>query len=109
MGPLFSLAVVLVAALALGFGAFVSARLFRFPQPLLVALAFPVGAVLGSAASVLLGAVVIGVGPTLTSGPQIVGYLAFLGICSLCSGALAVWCCKRVLTFNSTGRAKRAR
>lgn len=105
MGPLFSLAVVFVGALALGSGAFLFARIFRISRPHLVALAFPVGALLGGATSVLLGAVVIGVGPRLTSAWQIFGYLAFLGVGSLSFGLLAVWCCKRVLTFNSTGSA----
>ncbi len=108
MGPLFSLALVLVAALALCLGAFVFARLFRFPRPHLVALAFSGGAVLGAAASVLLSALVIGMGSTLNSASQIVSYLVLVGLGSLSAGAFAVWCCMRFLTINSTGRATRA-
>lgn len=108
MGPLFSLALVLIAALVLCLSAFVFARHFRFPQPHLVALAFSGGAVLGAAASVLIGALVIGVGSTLNSALQIVCYLALVGLGALSAGAFAVWCCMRFLTINSTGRAARA-
>jgi len=101
MGPLFSLALVVIAAVALAAATFTTARVFRLSRPLLVALAFSVGAVVGGGISVLLAALVIGVGPTLT-GLQPLGYLAFLCFGSLASGALSVWCCKRVLTNYST-------
>ena len=107
MGPLFLLATMLFAALALSFGAFLIARIFRMSRPLFVAFVFPFGAVLGAVVAVLFFAIVFGSG-TLTTSSQVMGYLAFLGISSLTSGALAVWCCKRVLTFSSTGRATRA-
>lgn len=108
MGPLFSIAIVFVGALALSLGAFLFARLFRIPRPFLVALVFPAGSVLGGAVSVLIGAAVIGAGATLTSTSQIFGYCAFLGVGSFSVGVLAVWCCKRALTFTPSGRATRA-
>lgn len=85
--------------MAMSLGVFLFARLFRMPQPCLVALAFPAGALLGGAASVLLAVAVIGVDPKLTSTSQILGYLAFLGVGSLSSGVLAAWFCKRVLSY----------
>ncbi|MRW94575.1 hypothetical protein GJ699_31870 [Duganella sp. FT80W] len=107
MGPLYSFALILIVTVALGAAVFTTARVFHLTHPFLIALAFPVGAVVGGGVSVLLAALVIGVGPAL-NGQQALGYLAFLGFGALASGALFVWCCKCFLTFNSTGRAMRA-
>jgi len=108
MGPLFSLAVALFVVLASGCVAYFFARIFRMSHPFLVALSFPVGAVLGGAACGLLAAVVLGSDASLTSSSQVMGYFAFLGVGSFVSGVLAAWCCRRALTFSSTGRATRA-
>jgi len=102
MGPLFSLAILFVAALAVSFVAYVLARVFRVSRPFFTALSFSAGVGVGGAAAVVLAACVIGIGATLTSSLQVAGYLCFLCVSSLVSGALAVWCCRRVLTIYST-------
>ena len=108
MGPLFSLTVMLFVVLALGCAVYLIARVLRISYPFWVALTFPSGAAVGGVACVLLCAAVLGPGATLATSSQVTGYLAFLGVGSLVSGVLAAWCCKRVLTFSSTGRATRA-
>lgn len=105
MGPLFSLAVVLSVVLASGCVAYFFARALRISHPFLVALSFPVGAVLGGVACALLAAILLGLGAPLASSSQVMGYFTFLGVGSFVSGVFAAWCCKRVLTFSSTGRA----
>ena len=91
MGPLFSVAL-LGVGLSLGmFVAYLIARIFlSSPVAFRAAALFVMGGALGCAGAVLVLALVIGVGATLTSGWQVLGYLSTLALSGLLSGTLVV-------------------
>jgi hypothetical protein len=91
MGPLFSLALLVVG---MGFGmsvAYLVARIFLSASVALrAAVLFVIAGAIGGAGAGLVLAFVVGVGGTLTNGWQVVVYLSSLALSGLLSGVLVV-------------------
>ena len=87
MGPLFSLALVAVASIALFGIVFLAMRMFlNTAGALRRACGFVMGTGIGAALSVGIVALVIGTGVTLTTKTQVVAYLATVGFGALSGG-----------------------